>query len=1363
MNRSKIRILSVMVIITIVFLIITGILVDESIAFTLEGASGPGWGVAVRKPHENSIFRHWDLREFPNCEVPFTINPNTNDDINGDGTVNNAADHTALGNAVSAAFSTWQAVNPAFISFKRTPNTTNINGIRTDKYNVLFWAASPVDDIQVIKVGQGKPNTIIIDGGTNGLDGATTLGGDDDFDGNTVISGVNGISETTKKGDDTQVIKVGEGEPYAIVITPGTNGGLETKARGDDNVTTGSRINSGANGIAQSKAPKPPANAVALGATFINKTSGKILEADIWFNDQNPAHQWNVGTENPPRYDIQVTATHEIGHIIGLHHADYYDKSKRTSVMAGTLYRPPLTPAQQAHNDAVFPNNLSKRALTADDINGCNFLYTPDLGDAEDPASAFNFYPSLVHGPIGWGTLNGKTVYKPALGAEHIFGIKSHNFQYEQIGGTIDDSPLECEARVVDQDFFDDGVTFIPSPPVCGDSLLIKVSVQVSNDADGNGHDYGAMPMYLNLWTDLNFNRDWEEGDEHPMDGLPLTTSDEKMTTILFPDNDESVLWVRARLDWGENVGRQFKRDPTLNLSRGAAQFGEVEDYPLSCRREADYTTTDDPTTDRPGYKPETWVPVPEDDRVKFPTDEGGKIWIGRKNDYVGIAQKSWTVTLKGPNADKYEAQSANGYYRDGEETKAVTTPTIRGPEDKAGPPKERKYTITLNPQPDWEVLELMRVGKSDGSDSIEVETKSHCSIVSTEMSMYGPVLRLNDSYFGVDYVDDFDIIEVTVFPDYVPINLEAPHTFDLEGTVWTPEMVFVDPDGIARPQGGIRWTLTSGSALLAGELHSIALYMAGSQPDSLYSLYAFDQLTGQYQYFKIAYTPPNPTIKIGKTHNTLQGMYEYVSITLENGPLEMGGFDFLIAYDASALAFMEATPGQLLEDCDWEYFTYRHGVQGNCGDACPSGLLRIIAIAETNDGPNHPSCFGPPDTDPHELAVMKFYVTDDRTYECLYTPIYFFWDDCGDNMVSSVDGDPVYIDLRIYDFEGNLIWDEEDDDEFPEDDRIPFVGAPDFCINPDPEKPTAIRLIDFVHGGIDIVCADSIDLRCDLNLDNIPYTVADAVMYVNYFVYGPSAFIINYNGQIAASDCNNDGKVLTVADLVYLIRVITGDAMPFPKMVPQAGSATASIMVNHSAAAVSVNSPVDLGAVQFVIEYSGYDVGEPHLINGASDMTLKYSDQDGVLKVLVYSMERDMMISAGQENIFVIPLAGEGEMTIGEVQLSDYDGNVLNSSVEKETVLPTTFALHQNYPNPFNATTQIVCELPHLARIQIEIYNVRGQKVAVLFDGEESAGIHRVEWNGKDDYGNDVASGIYFYRLTSADYKSEKKMLLMK
>jgi len=513
----------------------------------------------------------------------------------------------------------------------------------------------------------------------------------------------------------------------------------------------------------------------------------------------------------------------------------------------------------------------------------------------------------------------------------------------------------------------------------------------------------------------------------------------------------------------------------------------------------------------------------------------------------------------------------------------------------------------------------------------------------------------------------------------------------------------------------------------------------------------------------KVSIAETCDTIKIEKTHDTYQGHYEYVSITMSGSELEMGGFDFLIAYDASALAFMEATPGQLLEDCGWEYFTYRYGVEGNCGDACPSGLLRIVAIAETNNGPYHPSCFGPPDTDPHELAKMRFYVSDDRTYEGMYIPIYFFWGDCGDNMVSSVSGDTVYIDRKIFTYQLDLIWDEEDDVQYPEDARIPFVGAPDYCLNPDPEKPTAIRRICFVYGGIDIIPADSIDLRCDLNLDNIAYTIADAVLYINYFIWGPPAFGINPNGSIAASDCNGDGRVLTIGDLVYLIRVITGDAFPLPKQTPYKYAASVNMKVNHSAAEVSANSPVDIGAAQFIIEYDGYKLDEPYLINGAGDMTLKYSDEVGVMKILVYSMEPDRKIAAGAENIFVVPIYGEGVMEMKEVNISDFYGNMLNTTISKGTVLPQKFALHQNYPNPFNATTQISYELPENAHVKIEIFNIMGQKVVTLLDDEEVAGVHNVEWNGRDQNDNDVASGIYLYRMTTDNSSIEKKMILMK
>ena len=472
--------------------------------------------------------------------------------------------------------------------------------------------------------------------------------------------------------------------------------------------------------------------------------------------------------------------------------------------------------------------------------------------------------------------------------------------------------------------------------------------------------------------------------------------------------------------------------------------------------------------------------------------------------------------------------------------------------------------------------------------------------------------------------------------------------------------------------------------------------------------------------------------IFIEKTHDTYQGRDETVMVWAQDGILDMGGFDLLIGYDGSALSFTKAEPGQLLEDCGWEYFTYRYGADGNCGDACPSGLLRIIAIAETNNGPNHPSCYGPPDTDPHALAELVFHVTNDRTFECQYVPIYFFWDDCNDNAVSSMTGDTLYIDRAIYDFEGNLIWDEEDDDQFPEDGRIPWVGAPDYCIDPDPDKPSPVRLIDFHNGGVDIICADSIDDRADINLNGIAYEIADAVLLSNYFIYGLSVFNENLEGQVAASDVNADGITLSVADLVYLIRVIVGDAMPYAKVRNQV-----DVSYRHLASGVLTTVGTQtMGAVLVVINGEV----EPQLL--AEGTELKVHFDGSVTRILIYSLSGNSFTGEF--------LAVSGELV--SVEMATAAGQLARGNL-----IPNQFALYQNYPNPFNPTTTIAFSLPEAADYRLTIYNVMGQVVAEFSDGVP-AGNHDIEWNSSGE-----ASGVYFYRLSAGKYTDTKKMLMLK
>ncbi len=103
-----------------------------------------------------------------------------------------------------------------------------------------------------------------------------------------------------------------------------------------------------------------------------------------------------------------------------------------------------------------------------------------------------------------------------------------------------------------------------------------------------------------------------------------------------------------------------------------------------------------------------------------------------------------------------------------------------------------------------------------------------------------------------------------------------------------------------------------------------------------------------------------------------------------------------------------------------------------------------------------------------------------------------------------------------------------------------------------------------------------------------------------------------------------------------------------------------------------------------------------------------------------------------------------------------------LADSKEKEEV-PTLPNLGQNYPNPFNPNTTIFYSLPAASKVKLEVYNLKGQLVKTLVDEDIEAGIYNVNWNGKDSSGKPVASGVYFYRLSTPKYKQSKRMLLMK
>ena len=83
---------------------------------------------------------------------------------------------------------------------------------------------------------------------------------------------------------------------------------------------------------------------------------------------------------------------------------------------------------------------------------------------------------------------------------------------------------------------------------------------------------------------------------------------------------------------------------------------------------------------------------------------------------------------------------------------------------------------------------------------------------------------------------------------------------------------------------------------------------------------------------------------------------------------------------------------------------------------------------------------------------------------------------------------------------------------------------------------------------------------------------------------------------------------------------------------------------------------------------------------------------------------------------------------------------------------------MNQNYPNPFNPETSIYWTMPNSGSVQLEIYNLRGQLVYVLFSGYKTLGTHEIKWNALG-----YSSGIYFYRLTIGETVLQKKMILLR
>lgn len=188
----------------------------------------------------------------------------------------------------------------------------------------------------------------------------------------------------------------------------------------------------------------------------------------------------------------------------------------------------------------------------------------------------------------------------------------------------------------------------------------------------------------------------------------------------------------------------------------------------------------------------------------------------------------------------------------------------------------------------------------------------------------------------------------------------------------------------------------------------------------------------------------------------------------------------------------------------------------------------------------------------------------------------------------------------------------------------------------------------------------------------------------------------------------------------------------------------------------IPVFNPPQNGNVNSFLGFVSWDEPEPY---PGAELIGYYIYLDGTLLEMVTATSYQLTnLINGMQYIVAITAVYDGDnesdpITLDFLYTGTGAGNDLNVSTK----------LIGNYPNPFNPETMISFNLSEAGHVTIEVYNIKGEKIKTLVDGEYTPTEHSIVWNGKDDNNKSVSSGVYFYKMKADNFLQTKKMILMK
>jgi len=184
-----------------------------------------------------------------------------------------------------------------------------------------------------------------------------------------------------------------------------------------------------------------------------------------------------------------------------------------------------------------------------------------------------------------------------------------------------------------------------------------------------------------------------------------------------------------------------------------------------------------------------------------------------------------------------------------------------------------------------------------------------------------------------------------------------------------------------------------------------------------------------------------------------------------------------------------------------------------------------------------------------------------------------------------------------------------------------------------------------------------------------------------------------------------------------------------------------------------------DIYAVEIAIEFSGMEYKTCEKTEITKDFLLVENAKDGILKIALAGF-RPINNDSKIIKLKFGKLLGDGDIKLNSVVVNETSINVIN---DLSKLLPDNYEMHQNYPNPFNSETIIQYQLPEAGNVEISIYNILGQRIRTLVNSSGSAGFYEIKWNGTNDAGETVSSGIYFITLKAGSFIKTRKMIYMR